>query len=53
MVKQKFLQVLNFQAMTWAMHTIGFLDLGDVNKAAEMFDKSYSNYVREPFKVSA
>lgn len=38
-------------AMTWAMHTIGFLDLNDVTKAAELFDKSFRNYIREPFKV--
>jgi len=41
----------NGPAMTWAMHTIGFLDLGDVTKAAEIFHRSYSNYAREPFKV--
>jgi trehalose/maltose hydrolase-like predicted phosphorylase len=38
-------------AMTWAMHTIGFLDLEDEEKAGEMFQRSYKPYVREPFKI--
>lgn len=37
--------------MTWAMHTIGFLDLKDEVEAAKYFDRSHSLYVREPFKV--
>jgi hypothetical protein len=37
--------------MTWAMHTIGFLDLKDEIEAAKFFERSHSVYVREPFKV--
>lgn len=38
-------------AMTWAMHTIGFLDINDEVKADEYFNRSYSLYTREPFNV--
>lgn len=38
-------------AMTWAMHAINYLDLGDTVKGLENFDRSYQNYVREPFYV--
>lgn len=38
-------------AMTWAIHTIGFLDLKDTTSAATIFNRSYSLYTREPFKV--
>jgi Glycosyl hydrolase family 65 central catalytic domain len=38
-------------AMTWAMHTVGFLDLQDQVEAAKVFERSYSVYTREPFKV--
>ncbi|XP_047987690.1 protein-glucosylgalactosylhydroxylysine glucosidase [Leguminivora glycinivorella] len=38
-------------AMTWSMHAIGLLRQGDAGKAASMFNKSYEDYVREPFKV--
>lgn len=38
-------------AMTWAMHTVGFLDLNDQKEAAKLFERSYSVYTREPFKV--
>ncbi|XP_059058126.1 protein-glucosylgalactosylhydroxylysine glucosidase isoform X1 [Achroia grisella] len=38
-------------AMTWSMHTIGHLRIQDDKKAADMFNKSYQGYVREPFKV--
>lgn len=37
--------------MTWAMHTIGFLDLNDEADAAKLLERSYSLYTREPFKV--
>lgn len=37
--------------MTWAMHTIGFLDLNDETEAAKYLQRSYSLYNREPFKV--
>jgi protein-glucosylgalactosylhydroxylysine glucosidase len=37
--------------MTWAMHTIGYLDLHDTDEAAKNFEKSYSVYVRKPFFV--
>ncbi|XP_028034225.1 protein-glucosylgalactosylhydroxylysine glucosidase [Bombyx mandarina] len=38
-------------AMTWSMHTIGYLDVEDKAKAGAMFSESYQKYVREPFKV--
>lgn len=38
-------------AMTWSMYSIGWLDVGDKVKAEEMFNKSYQNYVTQPFKV--
>lgn len=38
-------------AMTWSMHAIGFLDIGDDDKAAAMLNRSYQPYVIEPFKV--
>ncbi|XP_026465259.1 protein-glucosylgalactosylhydroxylysine glucosidase-like [Ctenocephalides felis] len=38
-------------AMTWAMHSINYLDLGMHDEARKMFQKSYQDYVREPFKV--
>jgi protein-glucosylgalactosylhydroxylysine glucosidase len=38
-------------AMTWSMHSIGFLDLGDFNKAEQLFRRSYETYVRPPFNV--
>lgn len=38
-------------AMTWAMHTIGFMELDEISEAAEMFQRSYEWYLREPFKV--
>jgi protein-glucosylgalactosylhydroxylysine glucosidase len=37
--------------MTWAMHTVGFLDLEDQVEAAKVFERSFSLYTREPFKV--
>ena len=37
--------------MTWSMHTIGFLDLEDQEKAATYFKRSYSLYTREPFNT--
>ena len=39
-------------AMTWSMHSIGFLELGDFNKADQLFQRSYQSYVRAPFNVS-
>ncbi|XP_058447939.1 protein-glucosylgalactosylhydroxylysine glucosidase-like [Malaya genurostris] len=38
-------------AMTWAIHTIGFLDLEQFDLAATMFEKSYKQYMREPYNV--
>lgn len=38
-------------AMTWSMHAIGHLQLGEEQKAEANFIKSYA-YTREPFKVS-
>lgn len=37
--------------MTWSMHTIGHLQLEDNLRAAVLFNKSYGEYVKEPFKV--
>ena len=45
----------NFQsgpAMTWGMHAIGHLELGQEEAAARMFDKSYLPYVQVPIKPS-
>ncbi|XP_077992893.1 protein-glucosylgalactosylhydroxylysine glucosidase-like [Glandiceps talaboti] len=38
-------------AMTWGMFAVGHLELGQYAKAADLFQKSYAPYVREPFKV--
>ena len=38
-------------AMTWSMHSIGFIDLGDFDKAEQLFRRSYETYVRSPFNV--
>ncbi|XP_058058653.1 protein-glucosylgalactosylhydroxylysine glucosidase-like [Anopheles bellator] len=38
-------------AMTWAIHTIGHLDLNELDQAAVMFRKSYQQYLRAPFHV--
>ncbi|XP_053673426.1 protein-glucosylgalactosylhydroxylysine glucosidase-like [Anopheles nili] len=38
-------------AMTWAIHTIGHLDLNELGHAAAMFRKSYQQYLRAPFYV--
>ena len=39
-------------AMTWSMHSIGFTELGDFDKAEQLFQRSYETYVRPPFNVS-
>jgi hypothetical protein len=39
-------------AMTWSMHSIGFTELGDFDKAQRLFQRSYETYVRPPFNVS-
>jgi hypothetical protein len=39
-------------AMTWSMHSIGFTELGDFDKAQQLFQRSYATYVRPPFNVS-
>ena len=39
-------------AMTWSMFAINWLDLGDLNKAADNFHRAYSLYRRTPFNVS-
>lgn len=33
------------------MHAIGFIELGEYDKAAEMLDRSYKRYVEKPFNV--
>ncbi|CAF1665004.1 unnamed protein product [Rotaria magnacalcarata] len=38
-------------AMTWSMHSIGFIELGDFNKAEQLFQRSYETYVKPPFNV--
>ncbi|CAF4575481.1 unnamed protein product [Rotaria socialis] len=38
-------------AMTWSMHSIGFIELGDFNKAEQLFQRAYETYVRPPFNV--
>jgi len=38
-------------AMTWGIHSIGWLDLGNFIKADELFNHAYVQYAREPFKV--
>jgi len=39
-------------AMTWSMHSVGFTELGDFDKAQQLFRRSYEAYVRPPFNVS-
>ena len=39
-------------AMTWSMFAINWLDLGDLDKAADNFHRAYSLYRRTPFNVS-
>ncbi|XP_065085589.1 protein-glucosylgalactosylhydroxylysine glucosidase-like [Ochlerotatus camptorhynchus] len=41
----------NGPAMTWAMHTIGHLELGQMVEAENMFTKSYQQYMRAPYNV--
>ncbi|CAM4963855.1 unnamed protein product [Rotaria socialis] len=38
-------------AMTWSMYSIGFTELGDFDKADQLFRRSYESYVRSPFNV--
>lgn len=40
----------NGPAMTWSMHAIGHLDIGEV-PSKELFDRTYVPYVRRPFYV--
>nr|KAG5696162.1 hypothetical protein BaRGS_026521 [Batillaria attramentaria] len=41
----------NGPAMTWSMFTINWLDLANLEMAAENFNKSYSFYRRRPFNT--
>lgn len=41
----------NGPAMTWSMHTVGHLRLGNNEQATRLFDRSYKPYVRDPYKV--
>ena len=41
----------NGPAMTWGMYSVGWMEMGDNQKADDFFNRSYSLYVREPFKV--
>ncbi|KAG5684457.1 hypothetical protein PVAND_013691 [Polypedilum vanderplanki] len=38
-------------AMTWGVHTIGFLDIKDETLAAKFFERSYTVYTHKPFNV--
>ncbi|XP_050101550.1 protein-glucosylgalactosylhydroxylysine glucosidase-like isoform X2 [Anopheles aquasalis] len=38
-------------AMTWAMHSVNHLDLGEVEQAAINFNRSYQPYIRGPFQI--
>ncbi|CAG0885595.1 unnamed protein product [Darwinula stevensoni] len=38
-------------AMTWSMHSIGWLDVGELDRANGMLEESFLPYYREPFKV--
>ena len=38
-------------AMTWAMFSIGYREIGDDTQQQETFRESYVPYVCEPFKV--
>ena len=42
---------VNGPAMTWGMHAIGWMELGNMTKANEMFEKSFEN-IQQPFKVN-
>ena len=33
------------------MHAIGFIELGDYAKAAELLDRAHTRYVKAPFNV--
>lgn len=33
------------------MHAIGFIELGEYEKAAQLLNRSYQVYVKEPFNV--
>ncbi|XP_053692205.1 protein-glucosylgalactosylhydroxylysine glucosidase-like [Sabethes cyaneus] len=43
--------VQNGPAMTWPIHTIGWLELGEKERAATLLEKSYREYLRPPFSV--
>ena len=38
-------------AMTWGMYSIGYLELGNTEKAAELFRRSYEPFYHKPFYV--
>lgn len=38
-------------AMTWAMHSINYLDIGDNSKADKNFLRGFEDYIRPPFQV--
>ncbi|XP_072035583.1 protein-glucosylgalactosylhydroxylysine glucosidase-like [Amphiura filiformis] len=40
----------NGPAMTWGMFAVGWMDLGNMTKANELFEKSFLN-IQQPFKV--
>merc|ERR1712176_1572635 len=41
---------VNGPAMTWGMHAVGYLELNDLEKASENFNRSFAN-AQEPFNV--
>ncbi|CAF3836249.1 unnamed protein product [Rotaria sp. Silwood1] len=38
-------------AMTWSIYSIGFTELGDLDKADQLFRRSYESYARPPFNT--
>lgn len=38
-------------AMTWSMHSIGHLEIGEEFRAEELLNRSYQPYLVQPFKV--
>lgn len=36
--------------MTWSMHTVGWLEVDEPDKASDSFEKNFG-HVKEPFKV--
>jgi trehalose/maltose hydrolase-like predicted phosphorylase len=41
----------NGPAMTWGMHAVGYIELGDDSKAASFFNRSFANQKVHPLIV--